>query len=481
MRSNYSASDKLKVVLNIIQRHSDDSGIIYCLSRKTTENVAEKLRLRGISVGVYHAGLTNGTRNSVQTDFINDRIKVIVATIAFGMGIDKSNVRFVIHYNLPKSIESYYQEIGRAGRDGLPSETVLFYNIQDILLLRKFANDSGQQEINQEKLNRMQEYAEAQVCRRRILLNYFGETTDRNCCNCDVCQTPPRKFDGTILVQKALSAIKRTNEKAGFSSTIDILKATVSAAVIQNGWQNLKTFGAGRDIPARDWKNYLLQMLQMGFIEIAYNEDNHIKVTQLGEEVLFGSRPAELAVVVPSDVTGKVKRQKPEPLVGSRQNTPNEEDPTLFRRLRELRQVIASEHSWPAYIVFPDKTLHIFAKEKPSTLSAIGNIFGVSEHKKAAFGERFIELIRQYAAGKNGSESHAGTDKCVPDQNLSHMAQQKQIHAKAYAPWTEEDDNRLRQLYQDGKTTSELADLFERNTGAIRSRIRKLGLDGANE
>lgn len=480
VRCGYSASDKFKTILNVINRHSGDSGIIYCLSRSTTEKVAEKLKANGISVGIYHAGLSNENRNKVQNEFITDNVKVIVATVAFGMGIDKSNVRFVIHYNLPKSIECFYQEIGRAGRDGLASETVLFYNIQDVIMLRKFAEKSGQPEINYERLNRMQEYAEAQVCRRRILLNYFGEVTDSDCKNCDVCKTPSQHFDGTILVQKALSAIKRTNERIGFSLIIDILKALPTATVIQNGWQNLKTYGAGRDVPARDWKNYLLQMLQLGFIEIAYNEDGHIKMTKLGEEVLFGKRSVELSVIVRDDLRGKKHKTKVALLDDKEQATQEKEDSVLFEKLRELRQIIATENSWPPYIVFPDKTLHILAKVKPTTLNEFGDIFGVSEHKKEIFGNRFVELIRQYTSDVIMSESSIQSVNNNSSKPKSYMAQQKEVHAKAYMPWREEDDEKLRQLYQEGKSTNELAEIFERNKGAIRSRIRKLELDTDN-
>ena len=402
VKRGYSAREKLRSIVELIRHHSGESGIIYCLARKTTEELAEKLKKEGIAAGVYHAGLPNSERNRVQDDFVADRVQVICATIAFGMGIDKSNVRFVVHYNLPKSIESFYQEIGRGGRDGLPCETVLYYNLGDIITLRKFADESGQQEINLEKLQRMQEYAEAQVCRRRILLNYFGETSDKGCGNCDVCHTPPQTFDGTTIVQKALSAIIRTGENIGFTTAIDILRGSMSLDVVSHQYNLLKTFAVGRDIPHRDWHDYLLQMLQMGFIEIAYNEDRHIHVTDLGREVLYGKHAVQLAFISREDfsVQARRKRQREESL-RTIENAGANENMELFNKLKEVRKRIADKHQWPAYVVLSDRSLHLLAIERPTTLDAFGNTFGIGEHKRDNYGTAFIEVIKEYATDQD--------------------------------------------------------------------------------
>ena len=403
VRRGYSAKEKLRTITNLIQRHQGDSGIIYCLAKKTTETVAEKLRKEGFSVGVYHAGLPTDERNRIQEDFINDRIQVVCDTVAFGMGINKSNVRFIVHYNLPKTIENYYQEIGRGGRDGLPCETILFYNLQDIITLRHFAEESGQREINTEKLQRMQEYAEAQICRRRILLNYFGETSDMNCCNCDVCQTPPTTFDGTELVQKALSAIIRTDEQIGFTLTIDILHGNFSPELVSRGYNQIKTFAAGRDVPVRDWRDYLLQMLQMGYIEIAYNEDNHLHVTPLGQDVLHGKAKVQLVVVSREARTrGRQKQTAEEATTTASATTEHME---LFEQLKTLRKEIANENNYPAYVVMSDKSLHALATDMPTTLSAFGNTYGIGEHKCNTYGERFIGLIQQYVSAHQKSQT----------------------------------------------------------------------------
>lgn len=404
VKRGYQQKEKIRAIVNFLRRHRNESGIIYCMSRNGTEKVAQLLENEGFDVGVYHAGMSNEQREMTQDDFINDRVQIICATIAFGMGIDKSNVRWVIHYNLPKSIENFYQEIGRAGRDGLPSETLLFYSFGDIVLLSKFAAESNQQGINLEKLNRMQQYAESDICRRRILLNYFGETMNHDCGNCDVCKNPPERFDGTIIVQKALSAIARADEQIGTRTLIDILKGYASQEVIEKGYDKLKTYGAGRDVPGKDWQDYLLQMLNLGYFEIAYNENNHLKITEAGKKVLFGKERAQLVVIKREESYGKKgsakenKTASPTPLF-----TPTvfeNEDEGLFEALRQLRKKLADQLAIPAYIVLSDKTLHLLALKKPGDMEAFGEISGIGEFKKEKYGKDFLAVINEYL-GRN--------------------------------------------------------------------------------
>ena len=400
VKRGYQQKEKSKAILDFIARHPGESGIIYCMSRSKAETVAQMLQKQGIKSAVYHAGLSPARRDEAQDDFINDRVQVVCATIAFGMGIDKSNVRWVIHYNLPKSIESFYQEIGRAGRDGMPSDTLLFYSLADLILLTKFATDSGQQSINLEKLQRMQQYAEADICRRRILLSYFGENTTCDCGNCDVCKNPPKRFDGTIIVQKALSAIARSEQQIGTGILVDILRGNMSSEVTERGYHRLKTFGVGREVPARDWHDYLLQMLQLGYFEIAYNENNHLKITQSGTDILFGRARALLVTIRREEAVQTTRGRKRKATVPTKElplGLPNTESGELFEALRTLRKRLADQEALPAYIVLSDKVLHLLSTSRPTTIEDFGNISGIGEYKKKKYGKEFVELIRKYS------------------------------------------------------------------------------------
>jgi ATP-dependent DNA helicase RecQ len=401
VKRGYKNVEKMHYILNFIKARPMEAGIIYCLSRKTTEKVAEDLRKKGINAAAYHAGMTPLERNQTQEQFKNDQLLVVCATIAFGMGIDKSNVRWVIHYNMPKSIESFYQEIGRAGRDGASADTVLFYSLADIIQLTEFAKQSGQQDVNMEKLRRMQEYAESNVCRRRILLNYFSEQTDHDCGNCDVCENPPKRFDGSRYVQMALSATKRANEEIRISTIIEILKGIHSPTVGKRGYDRLKTFAVGKELTTTDWQDYLLQMLQLGYIEIAYNDGNKVKVTSIGEDVLYGRKTAQLYYVNHSNQEKPQKKTKlrleiPTITIPGLPLTTGIEDPKLFEALRRLRMTCAEAEGFPPYIVFSDKVLHALATIKPTTLEQFGTISGIGEHKRQKYGERFVELIRRF-------------------------------------------------------------------------------------
>ena len=398
VRRGMTAREKLNYLLKFISERPEQSGIIYCLSRKSTEKVAASLARYGIRAAVYHAGLSAEERTQAQQAFKRDDVQVVCATIAFGMGIDKSNVRWIVHYNLPKSIESFYQEIGRAGRDGAPADTVLFYSLADVITLRSFAEESGQKQVNIEKLQRMQQYAESSVCRRRILLNYFGEEASCDCGNCDVCDNPPQRFDGTVVTQKALSAIARTNESVRFNTVVEILRGMLSPTVRNHHYNTLKTFGAGRDITARDWQDYLLQMLHMGFIEIAYDHENILIITPLGWEVIRG-RQVQLARPQ-QDMPVQKKPSKRElhleiPLLQPKAQ-PGVEDRALFEELRTLRKQLADAQGFPAYIVLSDKVLHSLATLKPTTIEAFGMISGIGEFKKNKYGEEFIKVIKKY-------------------------------------------------------------------------------------
>ncbi|MEM0996984.1 MAG: DNA helicase RecQ [Bacteroidota bacterium] len=389
--------NRYRVIKQWIEDRPGQSGIIYCLSRRSTEDIAAKLKADGINAAFYHAGMGPQIRARTQERFIRDDIPIVCATIAFGMGIDKPNVRWIIHYNLPKNIESYYQEIGRAGRDGLPGETLLFYSYADVVQLQQFIAESGQREILETKLGRIEQYANAQVCRRQVLLAYFGEHTDENCGNCDICEDPPEKLDGTVLAQKALSALIRMKEAVGMNLVVDVLRGSARQEIVARGFDRIKTYGAGADISRNDWQQFILQMLNIGLLEIAYDEGNTLKVTAPGREVLFDGRPVELVRIVKRK-PAKAKAASPP---NSAALKPNE---ALFERLRRLRKKLADKQGVPPYIVFGDAPLKEMSAQMPTNEIQMRRISGVGDKKLRVYGPDFINEILRFVQ-ENGIQS----------------------------------------------------------------------------
>ena len=390
VRGQVPKKKKLQEIVQFVERKKNESGIIYCLSRKNTEEVANYLKAEGHSVAFYHAGMNPEEREQVQTEFIHDDTKIIVATIAFGMGIDKSNVRWVIHYNLPKNLEGYYQEIGRAGRDGLPSETLLYYNMMDFVMYSQFADNGANSAMQKDKLSRMLQFAEAKSCRRKILLSYFGEHLNNDCGNCDVCDNPPKHFDGTLLAQKALSGIVRMKEREGITMLINVLRGSNNAEVNTAGYYQLKTYGVGSDVSFFDWRDYIIQMANQGLIEILYSESSALKISPIGWKVLKNERSINLTL--PIIAKEKNKRQPR----GSKMAYEGAINTDLFTELKQLRSIISRKVNMPAYIIFNDKSLKEMARVLPITENQFLEISGVGTSKMKKYGEKFMEVIRKF-------------------------------------------------------------------------------------
>lgn len=387
VRTSPGKSAKIAAIERLIEKYPGDSGIVYCLSRNGAETMASELVRRGHQTACYHAGLSAAAREKAQREFINGEVDVICATVAFGMGIDKSNIRWVVHNNLSPNVESYYQEIGRAGRDGLPAETIMFYSLSDLRTLRSFAEESGRQLINREKLDRMMRFVQSPVCRRRTILSYFGEIYDHDCGNCDICRNPPKRFDGTILAQKALSASIRCDQQLSIYSLTDVLCGNQRTDLKSKGYDKVKTFGAGRDISARKWTDYITQMIQYGVFEIAYDEASHLKVTSYGMDIIKGNAKIELS----DQTTENTKKEKAK----------TRPDSDLFSHLKSTRSQIAKKEGFPAYLIFSDASLADMAAKKPTNLYEFAQINGAGEKKTTRFGQIFIDAIKEYYATHN--------------------------------------------------------------------------------
>lgn len=391
VRSKIPKQQKIKEIVQFIKERGNQSGIIYCLSRKETEAWASDLKANGIKAQFYHAGMNPEKRAKVQEDFINDDLHIICATIAFGMGIDKSNVRWVIHNNLPKNLEGFYQEIGRAGRDGLPSKTVLYYNMRDVKMLFDFIQDSPFKEIYKEKLQRILQYAEATSCRRRILLAYFSEHLAEDCGNCDVCLNPPKFIDGKIIAQKALSAVYRAKEQIASMMCINILRGAQTADLFEKGYQNMKTYGAGAEYSFADWQHYMTQLINLGIFEIAYDEHFNLKITEFGQAILTTNQPLNLTRPLT-----KTELKAKEKYTATKKKKVLGVDQQLFEELKTLRKSIAKAKGMPAYIIFHDATLKEMSVRKPKDGESMMQIQGLGEAKFRKFGQQFLNVILQF-------------------------------------------------------------------------------------
>lgn len=384
---------RFEQILQFLKKRRQQPGIVYCLSRKSTEKLAEKLNDAGISAAHYHAGLSSAERSRVQEDFINDQTLIICATIAFGMGIDKSNVRWIIHYNLPKNLESYYQEIGRAGRDGAAAATLLFYSYADVNMLSDIIqkNESDHTQVQLAKLDRMREYAESLACRRRILLAYFGEDHPGNCGNCDICKNPPEYFDGAVVAQKALSAVYRLRQSVGIRMLVNVLRGSNYREIFERGFHEIKTYGAGKDIAFTEWQFYIRQLLNLGYLEIAYDDHNRLKLTKASLRVLFEGEKVDLVKLI--TVKQRQEAEKKQVKAPTRRERVRDE---LFEELRQLRRRLAQEQGVPPYIIFNDKTLEEMAAVKPINAEQMRGISGVGEKKLHQYGHTFIEAILDF-------------------------------------------------------------------------------------
>lgn len=370
------------------------SGIIYCNSRNKVERIAESLRNKGVSAAAYHAGMETALRERVQQDFQRDNVQVVVATIAFGMGINKSNVRFVAHFDLPRSIESYYQETGRAGRDDLPAEAVLFYEPADYAWLQKILlekPETSQRQIEQHKLEAIGEFAESQICRRLVLLNYFGEHRQTPCNNCDICLDPPKKYDGLVDAQKVMSTIYRVGQCFGVHYVIAVLRGMHNQKIIERQHDQLSVYGIGKDKSKEHWQSVIRQLIHLGFVQQVISELNPtLQLTENAKAILKGKEPLELAMPRISAIS-KIAHNP------QRQSVANY-DKDLFARLRFLRKQIADKENIPPYIVFNDATLQEMAQYMPTSNIEMLQINGVGSIKLERFGQPFMALIQEHKA-----------------------------------------------------------------------------------
>lgn len=390
----YTVIDKNKPeqqLLDFLQQQGESAGIVYCLSRKRVEQVAEMLQQKGLKAAAYHAGLSNSERERTQHAFLQDDLQVVVATVAFGMGIDKSNVRFVVHYDIPKNVESYYQETGRAGRDGLDSEALLLFGFGDVMIARGLIEKSENPErkrIELHKLNAMVGFAEALSCRRRVLVGYFGDTLTEDCGNCDICLNPPEMLDITVDAQKALSCVYRLNQRFGMGYVIDVLRGAKKERLVQRGHDQLSTFGIGAEQSQDYWRHVIRHLVHRGYLLQDVGNYSVLKLLPGAKALLRGE--TTLSMAKPRLKASKAKSSRRTQAY----EVPQDYDRQLFAHLRELRKALADEAGVPPYVVFSDASLADMAAKKPTTAEAFLSIHGVGQSKLARYGNAFLQAIQ---------------------------------------------------------------------------------------
>jgi ATP-dependent DNA helicase RecQ len=390
----YTVIPKQKSVSQLVSflvGRRDEAGIVYALSRKRVEEVAERLQQAGFSAAAYHAGLPDYERKRVQDAFRKDDVRIVVATVAFGMGIDKPNVRFVVHYDMPKSVESYYQETGRAGRDGLPSEALMLFGMGDVMVARKLIETSDNTErvkIEIQKLNAMVGYAEALTCRRRALLSYFGDLREHECDNCDICTDPPKRFDASEEAKKALSCVYRVGERFGMMHVIEVLRGSKNQRVLDFGHNKLSTYGIGANTTANEWENIFRQLIHLGYLAQDFTRFGVLKLTPAARPVLKGE--TEVILGRPRDTLETVAKGK------KRASRKKDYNQGLFEALRATRKKIADDANVPPFVVFSDATLAEMARSRPTHSREMLQVSGVGEHKLRQYGKAFMDVISAY-------------------------------------------------------------------------------------
>ena len=388
--------DPLTQLKAFVATRPGEAGIVYCLSRKRTEEVAGKLAAAGVPAAAYHAGLPADERRRVQDAFARDELLVVVATVAFGLGIDKSNVRFVVHFDLPKSIESYYQETGRSGRDGLPAEALLLFGLGDAAVVRSLVEggerDPEQVRIELHKLNSMIGYAEALTCRRRALLGYFGEELAHDCGNCDVCLDPPQTYDATEHARMALSCVYRLRQGYGIAYVIDVLRGSENHKVVERGHDQLSTFGVGAGVSREHWQSLIRQLIHRGYLTQDIARYSVLRLTPKAQDLLRGDETLVLATPRTRVPTGR-RRRTAERASRAAGLDGLEVDDELFEALRTLRRRLADEQRVPAYVVFSDATLAEMAARRPATYAELLEVGGVGQTKLQRYGDAFLDVI----------------------------------------------------------------------------------------